>query len=84
MNDGEDLTQINAKLNALLAFAALSVEKSSNGESEQPEEILARCGVKPDEIATILGKNEAAVRKSIQRAGIRLREMKKGERVALI
>jgi hypothetical protein len=78
MNDENDFVQINAKLNALLAFAALSTERNSNGESGKPEEILARCGVKPDEIAVILGKNEAAVRKSLHRSGIRFRETKKG------
>ena len=80
MNNEEDLGQINAKLNALLAFGALSLEKSSNGDSVKSEEVLARCGVKPDEIATILGKNEAAVRKSLHRAGIRFRETTKGKK----
>lgn len=80
MNDQDDVAQVNAKLNALLAFAALTLENSSNGDSAKSEEVLARCGVKPDEIATILGKNEAAVRKSLHRAGVRLREPKKGKK----
>lgn len=80
MNDKDEVAQISAKLNALLAFAALSLENNSNGESIGSEEVLARCGIKPDEIATILGKNESAVRKSLHRAGVRLREPKKGKK----
>lgn len=80
MNNEDDVAQINAKLNALLAFAALSIENTSNADSIKSEEVLARCGVRPDEIATILGKNEAAVRQSLHRAGIRFRETKKGKK----
>ena len=80
MNDNDNVDQVNAKLNALLAFAALSLENSSNGDVVKSEEVLARCGVKPEEIAKILGKNEATVRKSLHRAGIRFRETKKGKK----
>ena len=73
MNDEDNLGQVNAKLNALLAFSAISLENGPTGDFVKSEEILARCGVKPDEIATILGKNEAAVRKSLHRAGIQAR-----------
>lgn len=66
------LTEIDAKLRALLALSALQLTEDKM-KPRKIEEILSACGIKPDEIGSITGKNEGAVRKSLQRAGIHLR-----------
>ncbi len=71
MSDEED-NDINVKLRALLALTVLPL-RDDGSKPRKVEEILARCGVRPDEIAMVTGKNEAAVRKTLQRAGIHLR-----------
>jgi DNA-directed RNA polymerase specialized sigma24 family protein len=63
---------IDEKLCALLALTALQLSEDKP-KSRKVEEILCKCGVRPDEIAKIVGKNEAAVRKTLQRAGVNLR-----------
>ena len=68
-NDDND---IGAKLRALLALSAMQLAENKT-QSRKIEEVLAECGVRPDEIAVIVGKNEGAVRKTLQRAGIHLR-----------
>ncbi|HLX71332.1 MAG TPA: hypothetical protein VKV04_17030 [Verrucomicrobiae bacterium] len=73
MND-ETLQQIDAKLNVLISLAIKAVSHDKNGDSRRPEELLASCGVNIDSIGAILGKNEAAIRKSLQRAGVQLRK----------
>ncbi len=70
--DKETDSNIDAKLRALLALTALQLSEDKP-KSRKVEEILCECGVRPDEIAKIVGKNEAAVRKTLQRAGINLR-----------
>ena len=70
--DNETVSDIDAKLRALLALTALQLNEDKT-KSRKVERILCECGVRPDEIATITGKNEAAVRKTLQRAGIHLR-----------
>jgi hypothetical protein len=72
MND-KTLEQIDAKLSALLAMATKSLHNGENGDNRKPEEVLAASGVKIDQIAAILGKSEAAIRKSLHRSRIRLR-----------
>ena len=42
---------------------------SSSGQLNKPEVLLSRVGLSAREIAEILGKNPAAVAKTIQRAG---------------
>lgn len=71
--DNETASDIDAKLRALLALTALQLNEDKT-KSRKVEGILCECGVRPDEIAAITGKNEAAVRKTLQRAGIHLRE----------
>ena len=68
----EPQTDIDAKLRALLALTVLQLNEEKT-KLRKIEEVLCECGVRPDEIATIVGKNEAAVRKTLQRAGIQLR-----------
>ena len=70
--DNDLEVDIDAKLRALLALTALQLNEDKT-KSRKVEEILCECGVRPDEIAKIVGKNEGAVRKTLQRAGIHLR-----------
>ena len=75
--DKEIDDDINAKLRALLALSTLQLSEDKM-KSRKVEEVLCQCGLRPDEIAAITGKNEGTIRKSLQRAGIHLRE--KGQR----
>ena len=74
MPNEEILDQINCKLAALLSLAVARNDAEEKRDTRKPEEILGACGIKAEEIAKILGKNEAAVRKSLLRAGIRKRD----------
>ena len=65
-------SDIDVKLRALLALTVLQLNEDKT-KSRKVEEILCECGVRADEIAKIVGKNEPAVRKTLQRAGIHLR-----------
>jgi len=52
------------------AFLALQLQASSPAEERvKPEILLTRAGLAAREIADLLGKNQAAVVKTIQRAG---------------
>lgn len=72
--DKETNNDIEIKLRALLALTALQLSEDKS-KCRKIEEILCECGVRPDEIAKIVGKNEATVRKTLQRAGVHLRPM---------
>jgi hypothetical protein len=62
----EELVIVSRYLKALLAVQV----RGTNGEgNDKPELILSSVGLPPKEIADILGKNAAAVAKTIQRAG---------------
>ena len=66
MDDSKTLKGIENKLSALLALTALSL---TGGAGEAKLEVILRsAGLDVPEIAKILGKNEGAVRKVIQRA----------------
>ena len=62
----------DVKLRALLALTVLQLNEDKT-KSRKVEEILCECGLRADEIGKIVGKNEPAVRKTLQRAGIHLR-----------
>lgn len=66
MNDSNILKGIENKLSALLALTALSLSGGAKGA--KLEVFLKESGLEVSEIARILVKNEAAVRKVIQRA----------------
>ncbi|PIR68122.1 hypothetical protein COU49_03020 [Candidatus Nomurabacteria bacterium CG10_big_fil_rev_8_21_14_0_10_35_16] len=66
MNDSQTLKNIESKLSALLALTALSF--SENRADVKIEALLKKTGLEVSEIALILGKNEGAVRKAIERA----------------
>jgi hypothetical protein len=66
MDEGIILNQINAKLSAILVL--LLAGQTDDGLNVKPEVFLARAGLKTKEIAQLLGKNEAAVSKAVQRA----------------
>ena len=76
MNNETENGSLDAKLRALLAISVLPLQEEK-GKHRKAEELLANCGIKPGEIATIVGKNEKAVRMSLLRAGIRLKAPKK-------
>jgi hypothetical protein len=75
MNEETD-SSIEIKLTALLALTALQ-HRDDDSKPRKVEEVLATCGVKANEIAAILGKKEPAVRKTLQRAGIKTPRGKK-------
>lgn len=66
MNDQDILQSINNKLSALVALAALSL--SGEGREVKLEILLKNVGLEVLDIARVLGKQEGAVRKTIQRA----------------
>ena len=69
MNESETLKNIEKKLSVLVALTALSTfGTAEEGSKIRPEIILSNAGLENSEIAKILGKNLAAVQKTIQRA----------------
>jgi len=66
MDDSKTLKGIESKLSALLALTALSL--TGEIKNAKLEVLLKKVGLEVDEIAKILGKNEGAVRKAIQRS----------------
>jgi DNA-directed RNA polymerase specialized sigma24 family protein len=71
--DKELLEVIDAKLRALLAVSALQLSEDKD-KPRKIEQVLSECGIRPDEIASITGKSEGAIRKTLQRAGVHLRK----------
>lgn len=69
MDDSQTLKNIEKKLSALIALTAFSTFGTTEERSKiKPEIILSNAGLESSEIARILGKNLAAVQKTIQRA----------------
>jgi DNA-directed RNA polymerase specialized sigma24 family protein len=66
MDDSKTLKGIENKLSALLALMALSL--SDKGKETKLDVVLKEAGLEVSEIAKVLGKKEAAVRKMITRA----------------
>ena len=65
-NAEQTTQQTDALLRALLLLALET--QSSEGERTKPEILLSRAGLSPKDIAALLGKKEAAVRKALERA----------------
>ncbi len=66
----EPLTADKALLGVLALLVAEREERleaGTNGKPRKTELILATSGLNPQEIATLMGKNVAAIRKSIER-----------------
>jgi DNA-directed RNA polymerase specialized sigma24 family protein len=76
MNNEPENDSLDAKLRALLAISLLPLQEEK-AKHRKAEELLATCGIKPGEIAMIVGKNEKTVRMSLHRAGVRLKAPKK-------
>ena len=69
MDDSQTLKNIEKRLSALIALTALSSFGTAEERSKiKPEIVLSNAGLENAEIAKILGKNLAAVQKTIQRA----------------
>ena len=66
MDDLKTLKAIDSKLSALLVLTVLSL--SEEARKAKVEILLKKVGMEVADIAKILGKNEDAIRKSIQRA----------------
>jgi DNA-directed RNA polymerase specialized sigma24 family protein len=63
-------TKLDELLKATKALLLTQLQgQLSENEREKPEVLLARAGFVAREIAELLGKSQAAVAKSIQRAG---------------
>jgi hypothetical protein len=65
--DNETLTELAKSTKALLLVQLQA--QIDPADREKPELVLARAGFAAREIARLLGKKQAAVAKSIQRAG---------------
>lgn len=69
MDDSQTLKNIEKKLSGLIALTAISTFGTVEEKSKiKAEIILSNAGLENSEIAKILGKNLAAVQKTIQRA----------------
>lgn len=69
MDDSTTLKNIENRLSALISLTALSTFGTADERREAKlEVILAQSGLANADIAKILGKNLAAVQKSLQRA----------------
>lgn len=66
MDDSKTLKNIEKRLSAVIALLALSLPKTD--ENTKVEVLLKKVGLEISEIALMLGKNEPAVRKAIERA----------------
>lgn len=66
MQDSRTLKNIETKLAGLLALTALSL--SGEAKDAKLEVILKKVGMEVADIADVLGKNESAIRKTLQRA----------------
>jgi hypothetical protein len=87
MSDLDLLEQINRKLSAILALLCEDREGNHSGGGPGPSRrktvnVLSEAGLKNLEIATILGKNEPAIRMALQRsrkAGANTKEDQNGK-----
>jgi DNA-directed RNA polymerase specialized sigma24 family protein len=61
-------------LDALLALTIMRQGNDENETEQKAEELLARVGLPVEAIGRITGKSEGAVRKQLERAGVRLRK----------
>jgi DNA-directed RNA polymerase specialized sigma24 family protein len=64
--NGDDTSELVKYTKALLALHLQSLNKTE--EPVKPEVLLARAGLAPREIAELLGKNQAAVVKTLERS----------------